>query len=99
MSATVGMYFIRKNKLNIRSKDHSIPQYLVNMGEIREKDIRHHPDRNKLLRVMGSEWESPRHQCIELPQLVDKDAFFALFRRILGVDRREGNAALPSQFF
>ena len=69
------IYFIRKNKLNIRSKDHSIPQYLVNMGEIREKDIRHHPDRNKLLRVMGSEWESPRHQCIELPKLSDKDAF------------------------
>ena len=59
----------------LRSSDHSIPQYLVNIGEIKERDIRHHPDRNKLLRVMGSEWETPRYQRLKLEEPVCGDAF------------------------
>lgn len=33
-------------------------------GEIREKDIRHHEDRNRLLRAMGNEWDdsSPKYE-------------------------------------
>ena len=69
------IYLIRKKKILCRSKDHSIPQYLVNIGEIKDADIRHHPDRNKLLRVMGSEWETPRHQKLPLPELAENDAF------------------------
>lgn len=41
--------------------DHSVPQLLVSTGEIKENEIRHHPDRNKLLRVLGVEWETPRY--------------------------------------
>lgn len=69
------IYLFRKNKQLLRSMDHSIPQYLVAAGEIREKDIRHHPDRNKLIRVMGSEWEKPMHQTLRLPTLAVGDAF------------------------
>lgn len=69
------IYLFRKNKQLLRSLDHSIPQYLVAIGEIREKDIRHHPDRNKLLRVMGSTWEKPQHQILSLPPLAVGDAF------------------------
>lgn len=39
-----------------RTKDHSMVQLLCDMGEIKDSDIRHHEDRNKLLRVMGTEW-------------------------------------------
>ncbi len=39
-----------------RTRDHSMVQLLCDMGEIKESDIRHHEDRNKLLRVMGAEW-------------------------------------------
>ncbi len=54
-------YYFRKHKLVSRTKDHSVPQMMVSMGEIREAEIRHHPDRNRLLRVMGIPWTSPQY--------------------------------------
>ena len=41
-----------------RTRDHSMIQVLKDMGEITEADMRHHEDRNKLLRVMGAEWST-----------------------------------------
>ena len=35
---------------------------LVFAGEIKEKDIRFHPDRNRLMKVMGTEWEKPEYE-------------------------------------
>lgn len=54
-------YYFKKNKMICRTKDHSVPQMMLSMGEIKERDIRHHPDRNRLLRVMGIDWEKPRY--------------------------------------
>ena len=54
-------YYFKKSKIESRTKDHSVPQMMVSMGEIEEKDIRHHADRNRLLRVMGIEWTSPQY--------------------------------------
>lgn len=61
------LYLINNNKIVSRTKDHSVPQMLVNSGEIKEKEIRHHEDRNRLLRAMGTEWESdsPKYQIDE----------------------------------
>jgi serine/threonine protein phosphatase PrpC len=39
-----------------RTRDHSLVQMMADTGEIKEKDIRKHPDRNKVLRVMGAPW-------------------------------------------
>lgn len=47
------IYVFRKNKVLLRTLDHSIPQMLVMSKEITEKEIRNHPDRNMLLRVLG----------------------------------------------
>ena len=41
--------------------DHSVPQMLVLAKEIKENQIRYHPDRNKLLRVLGVSGEKPRY--------------------------------------
>ncbi len=41
-----------------RTKDHSMVQILKDMGDITEEEMRHHEDRNKLLRVMGAEWST-----------------------------------------
>ena len=38
----------------IRTLDHSVPQMLVFAGDIKEKHIRKHPDRNRLLKVLGA---------------------------------------------
>lgn len=50
-------YVFYKNKVKTRTQDHSIPQMLVLSGEIKESQIRNHPDRNTLLRVLGIDWD------------------------------------------
>ncbi len=47
------MYYFRRGKILCRTLDHSVPQMLVFSKEIKEKQIRNHPDRNRLLKVMG----------------------------------------------
>lgn len=59
------IYWFHKGKYKARTKDHSVPQMLYMSGQIREKDIRHHEDRSKLLKVMGTEWNKPQYECSE----------------------------------
>lgn len=47
------LYEFKQGKMKGRTIDHSVPQMLAISGEIEEKDIRHHLDRNRLMRVMG----------------------------------------------
>lgn len=68
-------YYFKKNKLVRRTKDHSVPQMLVAMGEIKERNIRHHPDRNRLLKVMGIEWDKPQYVIETAVKLEKKQAF------------------------
>ncbi len=56
------VYVFSKNKVRCRTQDHSIPQMLVMSGEIKESEIRNHPDRNTLLRVIGVNWEEPMYE-------------------------------------
>jgi len=56
------LYVFDNGRTVSRTNDHSVPQMLVQTGELREKDIRFHPDRNRLLRVMGTQWDSPRFE-------------------------------------
>lgn len=69
------IYTFRRNKLLTRTLDHSVPQMLVLAGDIKEKKIRNHPDRNRLLRVMGVEWDSPRFELSEVNELQERDSF------------------------
>ena len=69
------VYVFRKNKMFSRTLDHSVPQMLVLAGDIKEKKMRHHPDRNRLLRVMGVEWDSPRYEVAQECTLKKGDAF------------------------
>ncbi|MGN1168338.1 MAG: PP2C family protein-serine/threonine phosphatase [Lachnospiraceae bacterium] len=69
------VYLFEKNKYIMRSIDHSVPQMLVSAGEIREKDIRHHEDRNRLLRVMGTEWDKPKYQMVNHIPLTRRTSF------------------------
>jgi len=56
------VYVFYKNKVKTRTLDHSIPQMLVLSKEIKESEIRNHPERNIVLRVMGIEWEEPMYE-------------------------------------
>ncbi|MCM1161023.1 MAG: protein phosphatase 2C domain-containing protein [Roseburia sp.] len=53
------LYYFRKKKLKMRTIDHSVPQMLALTKEIKEKQIRFHEDRNRLLKVLGMEYDKP----------------------------------------
>lgn len=69
------IYLFRRGKVHRRTLDHSVPQMLVAAGEIKEKEIRHHPDRNRLLRVIGSEWETPKYELSRAFSATRADSF------------------------
>lgn len=69
------LYVFRKAKLLFCSLDHSVPQMLVSTGDIKEKDIRGHEDRNRLLRVMGMEWSTPKYELHNPLPLTNADSF------------------------
>lgn len=52
-------YLFKGGRVERRTFDHSVPQMMVAMGEIQEKDIRFHEDRNRLLKVLGVEGFEP----------------------------------------
>ena len=68
-------YVFRRNKVRTRTLDHSIPQMLALSGEIKESEIRHHPDRNILLRVIGIDWEEPMYALLPRVPLSKCQAF------------------------
>lgn len=54
------IYCLNHHQILYQSVDHSVPQMLVQMGEITPDQIRGHEDSNRLLRVMGMEWDKPK---------------------------------------
>lgn len=56
------LYLFRRGIVASRTLDHSVPQALATEGIIKDKAIRHHPDRNHLLRAMGAEWDEPWYE-------------------------------------
>ena len=69
------IYVFRKYKVDSRTRDHSVPQMLAMSGEIKERQIRGHPDRNRLLRVLGIEWDSPLYELSDALPMDDCQAF------------------------
>ncbi len=71
------LYMLKKNRIKAQTLDHSVPQMLTVAGDIRAKDIRFHPDRNKLLRVMGVQWQRPMYD-VSKPAKLKKETSFLL---------------------
>ena len=59
------LYVFHHNRVRFRTLDHSIPQMLVLSHEIKESQIRNHPERNIVLRVMGEVWEEPKYEVMK----------------------------------
>lgn len=69
------LYHFRDGALRSQTEDHSVPQALAKAGEIRPAEIRHHADRNRLLRTLGAD-EDPRPTLLPAPvALARGDAF------------------------
>lgn len=56
------VYVFSDNELKVRTIDHSVPQMLALSGQITEEEIRKHPDRNIILRAMGTDWDKPMYE-------------------------------------
>lgn len=69
------LYYFSKAKIKERTTDHSLVQMLAIAGDIKEKEIRFHPDRNVLLKVMGSEWEGNSYVVSEKIKIKKGDSF------------------------
>lgn len=70
-------YCFQGGKSMQRTIDHSVPQMLALAGDIKEKQIRFHQDRNRLLRVMGTKWEKALYE-IDFTGKVRENAAFLL---------------------
>lgn len=69
------VYVFDRNGIKKRTVDHSVPQMLALSGEITEDEIRKHPDRNIILRAMGTDWESPMFELLPSIDLSECRAF------------------------
>lgn len=69
------IYRFYENKYVERSLDHSIPQMLVKTKDIREEDIRYHSERNMVLKVMGTKWESTECEIGKVKKIKKCQAF------------------------
>ena len=49
------LYHLREGKRLLRTRDHSVAQMLMELGEIGEAEIASHPDQNRLYRSLGGE--------------------------------------------
>ena len=68
-------YAFSKNKVKIQSEDHSVPYMLYLAKEIKENEIRNHPDRSMLLRVMGTQWQGNMYELLKPFSLKKYQAF------------------------
>jgi serine/threonine protein phosphatase PrpC len=48
------LYCLENGRIVFCTKDHSVVQAMVNAGELQASQIRHHEDRNRLLRCLGN---------------------------------------------
>lgn len=69
------LYIFGRDKIITRTMDHSVPQMLALTGQIKEEEIRNHPDRNILLKVMGIKWEKPMYELMPSVKLSKCRAF------------------------
>lgn len=70
------LYHFHEGKQLSRTMDHSVPQMLALSGQIKEREIRHHPDRSMLLRAMGAEWDMPAYEIDQrMIKVVKGDSF------------------------
>lgn len=69
------LYWFHGWFLKDQTLDHSVPQMLVRLGEIRPEQIRHHADRNRLLRVIGVPWDQQGYEVSDRIPLRRGDSF------------------------
>lgn len=98
------LYYFKEGKIEERTLDHSVPQMLALSGKIKEQQIRNHPDRNRVLRVLGTPWEGssyeigkPKKICGDQVFLLCSDGFWELIDE-LDMERLLKKSVSPAQW-
>ena len=52
-AGNVRLYHLHKDRINLKSKDHSVAQIMLDAGEIDEIQLNHHIEKNNLTRYLG----------------------------------------------
>lgn len=66
------LYLVRKGRILVRSRDHTVVQRLVDEGRIREEAAATHPQRNRLLQCLGG-FQAPRAEPAASARLAKDD--------------------------
>jgi len=69
------LYHFRQGRIISQTKDHSVPQALVNAGDLKAEEIRFHEDRHRLLRALGQDGDFRPTILQERHPIKDGDAF------------------------
>lgn len=69
------LYYLKDGKIRFQTKDHSVTQSMAAAGEITTDQIRHHEDRNRLLRSIGQPGNFRPDIYRQKIQLSDGDVF------------------------
>jgi len=69
------LYYLEGGRIIFQTKDHTVPQALVSAGDLSPDAIRHHPDRNRLLRSLGGEGDTRPEIVYQEQRLYRGDVF------------------------
>lgn len=69
------LYYFKHGVIRHQTKDHSVPQMLVDAGKIKFEEIRGHEDQNRLTRALGKEGTARPSILQEAVDLESGDAF------------------------
>ena len=69
------LYHFADGHIVHQTKDHSVPQAMLDAGDIAYADIRHHEDRNRLTRSLGSEGKARNTALKQSAAIHEGDAF------------------------
>src|SRR5579859_8043237 len=72
------LYCLQNGSIAFRTSDHSVPQMMVNAGNLAADQIRHHEDRNRLLRSLGNPDVDFRPTILPEPCPITRDSAFLL---------------------
>jgi PPM family protein phosphatase len=72
------LYYLENGRIESYTKDHSVVQAMVNAGELPASRIRHHEDRNRVLRSLGNSDNDLRPTILPSPRTLHNGAAFLL---------------------
>lgn len=72
------LYCLEKGEIAFQTSDHSVVQMLVDAGDLKPEQIRHHEDRNRLLRCLGNQGTDLRPTILTDPRPLSGGSAFLL---------------------